>query len=372
MKCTAAITKRVLAAFPVAIALFQILILAACGHPSGVPSNENPPDTNAILPQVRSAPLTIEQSALTQTLAGHLYLADAAGVQRFKIWNGVPSSNADRTYVGVHAPIAVDAAGTLYATTGTSDTSISVFPFGAFTAARTLTVPRIRSLAVDGQGRAYVGWVRITGGCPFRPDCFTASTETVSVYAAGASGNASPLKVFAVNDQCATQNYDYHVPPPCPGFVGTNGAAIDAYGDLLLSSPAYQYPGYPTIPAAIYTYGSPASNPKLVRTLLPDGILLGGVAIDASDDLYVDINDGSGPIVAVFPLTATGSASPTRKISIAGALSFGKGIATAAGRLFVPDTTRNFVYEVYSMNGALQTPISKLSVASPVDAKLGP
>jgi hypothetical protein len=102
----------------------------------------------------------------------------------------------------------------------------------------------------------------------------------------------------------------------------------------------------------------------------------GGLAVDASDELYVDnAGQGTNSFIAAYPATANGSPKPDRKIKVSGAQSFGNAIAVAASRLIIPDNYANAVYAVRATRKGVQTPIWTLSLPSgfsPQDVKLGP
>jgi hypothetical protein len=152
-------------------------------------------------------------------------------------------------------------------------------------------------------------------------------------------------------------------------FAGyTAGLAVDAPGELLASSNAVIF----TSQDAVYAYASPTTGPRRIRTLTGSGISNPqGLAVDALNELYVENSGGTSSFVAAYPATANGNPRPDREITIVGQRSFGTGIATSAGVMFVPDPAANAVYELSATAGGNQTPISTLSVPSPEDAKLG-
>ncbi|MBV8636984.1 MAG: hypothetical protein JO322_02805 [Candidatus Eremiobacteraeota bacterium] len=324
---------------PAALATAALALLAACSGQSHFTG------ATRMLP-------ALSDSQSTPVLTGHLYVANASQVQRFAISGGEPRSSPDLTYAGVSAPIALDASNDLYATRGLR---IYVYPPGSTTPARSLHIARttlggVRSLAIDRQRHLYVNLI-------FRGIGPVVDTKAVLVYAANASGNAKPINEI-IYDRCS-RSFSCILDDNDEG-----GMAIDESGELLVASTINQN--------AVRTYASPATQSLLLRTLMGNGVLdPNGVAVDTSDELFVNNPNGTSSFVAVFPATASGSAFPLREISVFGAKSFGRGIATAAGRLFVTDPLANAVYEVPSLTGGQQTPTDKLSVISPVDVKLG-
>jgi hypothetical protein len=253
----------------------------------------------------------------------------------------------------------LDSSNRLFAT-ALSATTVYVFPQDSTKPTRSLNVqiggahPAIvESLQVDAKGFLYVGYLAIFT----TPHHGSIYDWGVLVYAPGAGGNVAPVQQILIGYRNS------------PGHVF--GLALDAQGNLLASSVAANG-GVD----AVWTYGSPTTNPRLLRTLGGSGVSLPfGLAIDASDELFV-VNGtpgSAGPgFIAAFPATATGNPSPDRQITIAGARTIGYGMTTASGVLFATDPAAGAVYEVDATTGGLQTPIATLSVSSPSDVKLGP
>jgi hypothetical protein len=279
---------------------------------------------------------------------GHLYIAGTLGsspyVERFKVANGIPKATPDRTYMGVGWPIAVDVQGNLYAS---ALPNIEMFSPDSKKPARSLTVGAATSLTVDDQGYLYVGgwWGDEEGEYWY-----------VLVYAPGAQGNMRYSQYINIGS-CLSQN-------ACgtQGYAG--GLAIDVQGNLHVSSIGSSL--------GVLTFASPTTNPT------PAGILTGagitspwGLAIGAHNELYVDNPNGPDSFVAAYPASANGTQAPDRTIAIAGAQTFGPGIAAQDGRLFVADTAGNAVYEVRAKKGGTQKPIATLSAPAPLDVKFG-
>ena len=302
--------------------------------------------------------------ALTQSVRGHLYVADAAGVQRFPIVNGVLAAKSDLAYPGVGAPIIIDPLShDLYVSHCCF--IVAEYASGSTNPVRTLNIPgRITGLSVDPQGRLYVG---IAAGLRcFRFGYCEFVTNEFLVYSRVASGNANPLQRVIVSEsgciQCALPLYRYYI-----------ALALDKQEELVASSHA---PSASSGCNGVCIYASPATASHLVSTLSGPHITTNpsALAVDTSNELYVG-NDPSGssqPFVSAFHRRTNGNWSFDRETAVVGMKSIGNGIATAAGRLFVPDPLANVVYEVYSTRAGQQNPISRLSVVSPEDVQLGP
>jgi|GEM_PF-6938481 len=302
-------------------------------------------------------------STLGSLLSGHLYVADAAGVQRFAIINGKPSG-LPITYTGVTAPIALDSKNHLYATSG-----LTVFVYGA-TSTRpirsvhvvdtTVTIlSHIGAVAVDQFGHLYLT-IGVRYCRPASAGCPIGFAKAVYVYAANATGNAIPLRHYLI-DGCPTDIGCFIVTSHDQG-----GLVLDKAGELLVAS-------VERLPV-IYAFSSPETRAINVRSLTGSGVVNpGGLAVDALDELYVDNNpSGSAPFIAAYPATASGRLTPGREIFVRGAKSFGSGMATSASLMFIPDPLANVVYEVNPAKSGLQSPIATLSVKAPTDVKIGP
>ena len=319
-------------------------------------------------------------------LNGHLYVASSGGVmERFRIVHGVPQSTPDRTYSG-GAPIAVDSHGYLYASKlgiqglcggGLFSEGVTIVVYAphshSTSPVRTLNLSGgsdedlgIGSLFADGQGYVYVG-VAVTN----TETGMGAFSYGVNVFSPGASGCDGPVQTF---DSGRCNNSRFPVVPAahretgCPGY-GLTGLAMDAQANLHVSNNLSTN--------SVLSFESPVTDPTQIADLTGPGIVSpSGLAVDASDELYVDnAGQGTSSFVAAYRAKANGSPPPDREISVTGEQSFGNGIAIAAGQLIIPDPTANVVYAVRARKNGVQTPIWTLALSSgfsPQDVKLGP
>ena len=153
------------------------------------------------------------------------------------------------------------------------------------------------SLTTDSSGNIYV-----------------ATSSDIREYAAGSTGNATPLRILPAN---ATTTI---------GVV--NGLAVDSSGNLFVSE---ERAGIAVFTAA--QNGSVAPSRYILGASQPGGGLStlelpGAIAVDASGNLYIanqNSNFTAGSIV-VFGPTATGNVAPARVIT--GALTMMNGAPT--------------------------------------------
>jgi hypothetical protein len=333
-----------------------------------------PPVTDTIggPPPRGDAPLSISGPS------GHLYVADAAGAQRFGITNGIPATTADLTYSGVYAPIALDSLHYLYAA---SSAGINVYSPGSTQLSRTIPITtltcaggyttryitseaQVISMALDKNRYLFAGvssasWVfhaASVGGYWIH-----SSSIAVRMFAPGTSSPFHSITEWSATNSVVS-------PPRCatPPHTAFDGLATDSSDELLLSN------NRASPPVIDSESGIETSSPKQVRSITGTGVTNpNGLAVDAAGDLYVDNENGTSSFIAVYPVAANGEPAPIRKISVTGESSFGSGIDVASGRLFVPDPGGNAVYEISASASGAQTP-TILHVTQPTDVKLGP
>jgi hypothetical protein len=223
-----------------------------------------------------------------------------------------PNGNVapQRTIAGssteLHAPaaIALDGTGNLYAldmydaASGCSNPTqgcwtINVYAAGADGNAaplRTIRGPATKlynafGLAADGGGNTYVADGYHVNCC-------------VTVYAAGASGNVKPLRTI--------QGSRTHLAVPV-------GIALDARGDVYVLNAE----GSPTRSVTVYGPGA-HGDVKPIRMIVGQktGLYAApvGIAVDGSGRLYV-LQSGTGNSISVFAPGANGDVAPVRVIA---------------------------------------------------------
>jgi hypothetical protein len=351
-------------------ALAALPVACAGGHMATPPVSDRVGD----LPVGDRAALTISGPS------GHLYVADAAGVQRFDINNGIPASTADLTYSGVYAPIALDSLHYLYAASGTG---IKIYLPGSTQLSRAIPIAalvctggglgslsgyiksenQVFSLALDKNRYLFAGVY--SKSFTFRTASaggfwIVVGSIAIRVFAPGSS---TPIDSIVES----TFSYTTENTPFCklPSHTAFDGLATDSSDELFVSNEG-------ATPVIDVETGIETTSPKQVRSIAGTGVTNpNGLAVDASGNLYVDNEKSTSSFVAVYPVTANGDPVPLRTISIKGALSFGSGIDVVSGRLFVTDPSGNAVYEVPATASGIQTP-TILHVTQPTDVKFGP
>src|SRR2546422_1060764 len=244
-----------------------------------------------------------------------VYAAGASG-------NATPSATITGNNTGLSGPhgIALDAAGRLYVANGGSNT-ITVYAAGATgNAAPIATIAGANTglsgpigLAFDPAGRLYV----------------TNDAGSVTVYAAGASGNVAPIATIGGSSSTDNTGLNYPV-----------GIARDGAGRLYVTNPgpntvtvfAAGASGNAT-PATTISTISPAN-----QTGYPTGIALDAAGnVYVTNNQYRATGNGIYPSVTVYAPGASGNAAPTRTITGAHTGMNGPvGIARdAAGNLYV-------------------------------------
>ncbi len=267
---------------------------------------------------------TIESSSQVGGIAldtpGNLYVASRDVIRVYATANGnatpIRTISGSNTGLGCPAGLGLDAAGELYVANPCGG-SITVFAAGAdgnATPTRTIIgsntgLNGASGIALDEAGHLYV---TNAGG-------YLANAGSVKVYAAGASGNAIPIRTIA---GCHTAiGYPW----------GPRGVALDAAGNLYVAA---------HIPAfGITVYAATASGSATpTRTITGCSTGLNGpfgIARDAASNLYVANHLSS--TITVYAAGTSGNSTPIRTIAGASTgLSDPNGIALdAAGNLYV-------------------------------------
>ena len=267
---------------------------------------------------------TIESSSrvggIALDTAGNLYVAGGDVITVYATANGsatpIRTIAGNNTGLGCPAGMGLDAAGELYVANPCGG-SITVFAAGADgNAIPTRTIIGSNTglngpwgIALDAARHVYVANY---GG-------YLANAGSVTVYAAGASGNAIPTRTIA---GCNT-GIGYP--------LGPRGVALDAAGNLYVAA---------HIPAfGIAVYAATASgNATPTRTITGCNTGLNGpfgIARDAAGNFYVANHLSS--TITVYAAGASGNSTPIRTIAGANTgLSDPNGIALdAAGNLYV-------------------------------------
>jgi len=234
--------------------------------------------------------------------------------------NATPVSTISGSNTGLQGPTftALDAAGQLYVSN--AGNTITVYAAGATgNATPTATIAGSNTglsdpsgIALDAAGRLYVA---NSLNCDIN-GCFDAS---ITVYAAGATGNATPTVTIHGSNT---------------GLDNPAGIALDAAGRLYVRNA----PGI-----TVYAAGA-TGNAAPIATIQgsPTGLFPAGIALDAAGRLYVanphpgGVGPSSGSI-AVYAAGAIGNATPIATIEGSNTgLITPAGIALdAAGRLYV-------------------------------------
>jgi sugar lactone lactonase YvrE len=311
------------------------LALSACSGNS-IPTPGTSTNASAAQSQLRVTPQTAGSAAV--------YASDFFGKSVFRFVrnsDGTLQTPAGSSLVLGYNPgaIAIGSSGVLFVANGDSE-SISVYAKGASgyaSATRTLMLPFVpNAVAVDGAGYEYAGG--LTNGY-------------VAVYKPGAKGSATTIQRIALPDR----------------HPDINGLAIDAKGNLYVSDTN-----------EISEFATPRTNPTLVRAIVGTGQQNSpsGLALQAGE-LYA-ANTGDNNVLA-YSHTANGNSAPDRTISSTGPSLIGPdGVAVHGSVLYT--TSGNslngppsiFVFD--ALHGS-QSPIQVVTgsyLSSPVGVAVGP
>jgi sugar lactone lactonase YvrE len=190
------------------------------------------------------------------------------------------------------------------------------------------TTPGTAVVAATSAGVSATATVTVTGGVAGK-SLYVGSNGTVSilVYAAGASGNASPTATIAGGNT---------------GLTGTFGIALDGAGNIYVANAG--------IPQSITVYAAGASgNATPTATIAGGNTGLNfpfGIALDGAGNIYVT-NQGSNSIT-VYAAGASGNATPTATIAGGNTgLNSPAGIALdGAGNIYVTNVSLISPYSI--------------------------
>lgn len=200
-----------------------------------------------------------------------------------------------KTLLGFSQGIAVDAKHRVYATTVTSytDETVTVYAAGAYgntEPIQTIAGPNTgldnpQKIAVDAKRNVYVANTA-NDGSP------SGNNPSVTVYAAGANGNATPIRTIA---------------GPNTGLTVPFGIALDDRRNIYVTN----YSPYSVLVFAAGANG----NATPVRTISGSNTGLSGpngIAVDGSKNIYVANYDALD--VTVYAAGSNGNVSPVRTI----------------------------------------------------------
>lgn len=200
-------------------------------------------------------------------------------------------------------PIATDASGQIYILYSTSDGAIpsaeivvySPNATGNASPSRTIQLDyQPYKLAVDPTGRVYVA--------NLPADYTTGAPATVSVYAADASGAATPLRTFVMTTALAT----------------TRDMVADAAGNLYVAACLRGGPW------AIAVYPPTANGPSTPARTIEFGpltLFVSGVAVDSAGHIFANVSsntNGRPAFIEEFAPGASGMATPINTINLTG------------------------------------------------------
>jgi hypothetical protein len=334
-------------------------------------------------------PIPSDRFAAQGNPAGHLYVsgslfdAEALGTKeglvRYPVTNGVPASTPDLVFPKtVAGAVTVDSAGNVYSTAKCF--TIDEFAPNSTSVMNSIKVPiycgdgiynigEVTSLAVDKAGYLYVSIVVQCVSCGdqreriFHPAasgplaaCVTANSKCTIVYAPGATGKATPVALITA-------------------AAYTNGMALNKAGDLFLE----QATTGDYTATSVEVYGTPETNPTLLRTLSGSSFTgTTGLAIDAAGLLYVNdtVESGSEPTsssISVFHANASGTVTPLRTFSNSPAQVFWYGIGvdnkylyTGTGGKLLKKTSRMIETYMKNSNGSV-TPVASVPITTTPD-----
>jgi sugar lactone lactonase YvrE len=240
--------------------------------------------------------------------------------------NTAPSATISGVNTGLAGPygIALDASLRIYVTN--NEGSVTVYPAGSngnatpsatISGSGTALAPGdVGPIAIDGAGKIYVA----------NDGSQSDGSDTVTVYAAGSTGNATPSEI--INRQFANLS---------AGLAGPDGIAFDSAENIYVANNDNNS-------VTVYPAGSNGNVPPSA-TISGSNTGLSvptGVALDIDDNIYVS-NENN--IVTVYPAGSNGNIAPSATISGGSTgLDSPEGIALdSGGNIYVANGLNNTV-----------------------------
>jgi Beta-propeller repeat len=211
-------------------------------------------------------------------------------------------SPAPAPATGLSGPVGVarDLSGNIYVANDNTSSVTIYAAGGSGNSAPTATIAgantgliNITGIAVDSQGNIYVA----------NPGSLTGGSDSITVFAAGSNGNISPIAVITGT---------------ATGLAYPTALTLDSNRNIYVANAGSQIGGVDTI--TVYPAGSNGNvQPSLTISGANTELLVPwGIAVDSSQNIYV-ANDGSSvgqlDSVTVFPAGSNGNAQPSATIS---------------------------------------------------------
>jgi hypothetical protein len=339
--------------------LALLVALTACQSPlsTGVPSASFPADSAS--------------TPGSGTAAAHLYVAIFTAsrrleIERFRLHKGIPARDPDLVYQGYGGLLALSGDGTLYSTVGQSPNVVDAFSPDNVTPVREIDVtPRcgpssftvISAIAADPSGYLFVLIYSYPGLARSR-----------ALRDAPSPDSRTPCNGVAIYGPNASGKAQPVQAIHFSTAAQLNGLAVDASDNLYVSG---------NYPSEVEEFSNAVVDPTRTRTF--SGKYIGdirSVATDSAADLFIanaEQSYSSGWINRYAP-NAKGRGAPANTIYLQGSgqhLHLLYSIAVQGRYLYADDTTQS-VDLYYARKNGEQTPIDSLTASKVDSVAVGP
>jgi hypothetical protein len=307
-------------------------------------------------------------SSATAGLAAHLYVATVTAsrrlaIDRYRLHKGIPSASPNRVYQGYSGLIAVSGNGTLYSTLAQSPIVVDVFSPGSDKPVRKINVEPachfsssgfnvVNAVAADASGYLFVLLYSYPGAAP----------SHASRDAGHLPDSRTPCNGIAIYAPSAHGNDRPIQSIRLSNTAGLDGLAVDASDNLYVAGNS-----------VVTEYSNALVDPKITRTF--SGKHLGdvrSVATDSAGDVFIanaEQSYSSGWIDRYSP-SAKGSGPPTSTIYLQGSGPHLLYSLAVRGRYLYADDTATSVELYYARKNGGQSPLDSLPEPK-VDAVAG-
>ena len=323
---------------------------------------------------VTAAAPTVSQPATRQATAapstGHLWISVSTAthypsIERFKLVNGVPQATPDLVYNGYGGLLAVAGDGTLYASAPDYGNGVVAFPPNADQPSRTITIPEHRVCGRGSGGYSGVSSLAADAGGYLFAGIYTTGTAA-PVRGSHRGKHKSPRLCEDVAVYSPTADGEaipiqlIHFPKP----HWLMGLAVDASDNLFVDDSTYE----------VDEFVNALSKPKKTRVF--KGGYVGyahSIATDGTGNLYIASTDASyktGRIERYAP-DADGSGPPTSTIVLPSGVYLLETIAER-GRVVYVDGQDKGVDLYHAHKNGNQSPFYSFTASNVISMATGP
>jgi len=325
-------------------------------------------------PATLAAPISAQPAnheAVEPRSTGHLWISVSTSthypsIERFKLVNGVPQATPDLVYNGFGGLLAVAGDGTLYASAPNYGNGVVAFPPNADQPNRTITIPEHRVCNRGSGGYSEVSSLAADAGGYLFAGIYTTGTDAPSSGSRNRGKHKSPRLCEDVAVYSPKANGEavpiqlIHFPKP----HWLMGLAVDASDNLFVDDSTYE----------VDEFANALVKPNKTRVFKGGDVgYAHSIATDGAGNLYIASTDASyktGRIERYAP-DADGSGPPTSAIVLPSGVYLLEAIAER-GRVVYVDAQDKGVDLYHAHKNGNQSPFHSFAASNVISMATGP